>query len=427
MKLRQALLHNTGWKILAMLFTFVNNIIIVRMTGAETSASFFYAIAVFTLLGTFLRFGLENGITYFSSKFPARTGPLILFAAGVSIVQVIIAVVILKYFIGETAGYSLFWTTVFVCGNVMLYYVTAFYQVKRMYISINFLSALIVLVQTAVLSVFYFSGTTLILTPAGNVKDSLLMILSAGLLLQLILLWAWFYFSNKKDFSLKKAEAPHLKELFSYSLINFGASVLLYLVMRADFYFVEKYCDAKTLGNYVQVAKIGQMALLLPSMLGGVIFPYSVNADETFTGKINFICRILTLFFLAGMIGLFIFGKYIFVHLLGPDFDLVHTGILAAFPGVFCLAMNILFTSYFEGQNRQWRVLGSTLISLVIILVCDRVFVPQYGYMAAACVFSVANAAGMLILLAGYMKKSGSSFKEIFIFSGSDVKVLKKQ
>ena len=197
--------------------------------------------------------------------------------------------------------------------------------------------------------------------------------------------------------------------------------------MRADFYFVEKYCDAKTLGNYVQVAKIGQMALLLPSMLGGVIFPFSVNAEEGFAKKINFICRVLTLFFLAGMTGLLIFGKYIFVHLLGADFDLVHTGILAAFPGVFCLAMNIVFTSYFEGQNRQWRILGSTLMSLVIILVCDRIFVPQYGYMAAAFIFSSANAAGMLVLLAGYMKKSKSSFKEIFVFSGKDLKMLKKQ
>ena len=117
MNIKQALFHNTGWKIITMLFTFVNNIIIVRLLGAAASASFFYAIAIFTLLSTVLRLGLENGIIFYASKDARLTGPLAFFMMIIGFIQAILSFAVLYYFIPEAAPFTLAWTIVFIISN----------------------------------------------------------------------------------------------------------------------------------------------------------------------------------------------------------------------------------------------------------------------------------------------------------------------
>ncbi len=423
MNIKQALLHNTGWKVITMIFTFVNNIIIVRALGIDASAGFFYALAVFTLVSTVLRFGLENGIIYYTSKYPERTGPLAGLLTGITALQVIVSYFVLHYFVKKVAPYTLFWAVVFVTGNVLIYYVTAFYQVKRMYISINVASAVAAFLQSAVLLFFYCSNDNFLVQSgfAKNVSDSILVVLSAGLLLQLIWLCVYFYRNNRNDFAIMKPDRISVKKLFGYSAINFAATVIMFLVMRADFFFVEKYCSAGELGNYVQVAKIGQMALVFPGLLGGVIFPFSVNAEAAFTHKISFFCRMITAAFLLMFILFLVTGKFLFVWMLGADFSLMFKGLAGTFAGVYFLAMGLVLISYFEGKNKQLIVLLSGLATLLIIVAGDYLFVPRYGFMAAAINFSVANLIGFLILLIYFLRRSDIALRDIFIFKSSDI------
>jgi O-antigen/teichoic acid export membrane protein len=195
--------------------------------------------------------------------------------------------------------------------------------------------------------------------------------------------------------------------------------------MRADFYFVEKYCDAIALGNYVQISKIGQMALIFPNLLGGVIFPYTVNALDTFADKISFFCRLLTLAFVFLAIGFLVTGKYIFVWLLGADFNLMYAGIAGTFVGIYCLAMSMILISYLEGKNKQNIVLLANFIILALIIIGDFIYVPLYGYLAAAIIFSIANLVGFIVLLSYFIKSTGVRIKNIFFFTKHDTAIFK--
>ena len=417
MNIKQALFHNTGWKIITLLFTFVNNIIIVRLLGAEASASFFYAIAVFTLLSTVLRFGLENSIIFYASKDSKLTGPLALFLAVAGLIQAVLSYAALHYFIPEAGPYTLPWIIVFIVSNVFIFYATAFYQVKRMYISVNIAAAVTALLQTAVLAVFYFSKNNFMLSRgfAKNMNDAVLIVLAAAALFQVLLLMLWFYRQNKAALIGRLPDAGTVKNVFRYSAVNFTGTVLMFLIMRADFYFVEKYCSGIVLANYVQVAKIGQMALIFPGLLGGVIFPYTVNAPASFAEKISFFCRMLTGIFVSAAVVFIVAGKSIFIWLLGADFYLVYPGICGTFAGIYFLGINLILISYFEGRNQQKIVLLSNLISLFIVIATDYFLVPVYGMMAAAIVFSAANFAGMLVLAGYFITQTGTRAKELFL------------
>lgn len=425
MHLKQALVHNTVWRIITMLFTFINNIIIVRLFGAETSAVFFYAIAVFTLLSTLLRLGLENGIIYFTSAHPKSTGRIISLLGIVILIQTVLTYAALKYIIKEAVPYTLFWSVVFVTGNILIYYLTAFYQVKRMYISINISGTVIVVLQTLILAIFYFSERNFLLQNgfAKNIYDAVLIVMSAGVLLQVVWLLLYFYANHKNDFSFLQPSAESVKTIWKFSLLNFAGSVLMFLVMRAGFYFVEKYCDSLSLGNYIQVAKIGQMALVFPGLLGGVIFPFAVNATDAFAEKVAFICRLLSIMFLILLMLFLAVGRYVFVWLLGPDFYLVYVAMGGTFAGVWCLAINFILISYFEGKNKQNIILISNFSTLILICIGNFLLVPHYGIMGAAIVFSVANFAGMLILVYYFIKKTMIPLSRMFLFNRADAMV----
>ena len=426
MKLKHALLHNTGWKMLAMLFTFLNNILIVRILGVEASAVFFYAIAIFILFSTVLKFGLENGIVYILSKNYQSIKSVSYFLLLFFVAQTFITAVILKYFVKEIEGFTFYWVLVYVVSNIMLYYVNAYYQVKKMFISLNVLSGIVVIIQTFLLLSIYFSDKNIFIT-LGITKskiDAVLIISAGAIFLQIILLILFFYTANKNDFKVPYCKDSSIKKLFSYSILNFIITVLFFLVLRTDLYFVEKYCTKVVLANYLQAAKIGQMLLIFPGLIAGVIFPYTINDSKALAGKVAYLCRGLTFLYLIIFLVFLGFGQFVFPWMLGKDFNLMYEIFAVSFTGVYCLSISLLIISYFEGTNKQKIIIWSFLSVLFVVVIADYFLVPKYGYTAAAAIFSIANLSGLVILLNTFKKETEIKFTDMFIVKETDFNFL---
>jgi O-antigen/teichoic acid export membrane protein len=422
MKLKLALLHNTGWKLIAMVFTFLSNIIIVRFLGFELSATFFYDIAIFTFVTTILKFGIENSIVYFASRNNENSKKLFSLVVFITIVQTLITFLFYNFLTPSIKVYSLFWLLVFILGNTLLYSINSFYQVKKMYKSLNLINTMVTFLQFALLSIIYFINPNLFgyNTEKLNVVFTIFGVVT---LIQLIILV--INYSASEKITLSNIDNPFVIKIFKYSVLNFAATVLLFLLLRADFYFVEKYCSIKNLSNYIQAAKFGQMILVFPGLISGVVFPYSINAEQNFNYKIALICRYLSLVFLIGFLFLLIGGSNIYVWMFGVAFDLMFKIILATYLGVFCLAINNVIVSYYEGNNKQLIMLKANVISLLLLLILDYIFVPIYGYLAASIIFTVANLVGMIILLKHYSQISSINMKDFFIIKKSDFLIFK--
>lgn len=427
MKFKQALLHNTGWKMLAMLFTFLNNILIVRILGVEDSAIFFYALAVFILLSTVLKFGLENGIVYVLSKNYQSIKSVTYFLLFFFIIQSFFTSIILKYFVKEVAGFNFYWVVMFVVSNIMLYYINAFYQVKKMFISLNVLSCVVVILQTILLTVIYFSTENFLQSfgIAESNINAVLVISGGAIFLQIIMLTLFFYYKNKLDFKVPFCNDGLIKKLFNYSFLNFIITVLFFLILRTDLYFVEKYCSKVELANYLQAAKIGQMLLIFPGLIAGVIFPYTIDDSKAIAGKVAYLCRILTFLYVIILCVFLLIGQFFFTWLLGYDFNLMYEIFSISFFGIYCLSISLLLISYFVGINKQRIIIRSFLAVLLIILIANYLLVSDFGYAAAATIFSIANLVGVIMLFITFKTETGINFKEIFIVRFPDFKLLK--
>lgn len=422
MHFKQAVIQNITWKFAGLAFVFINNILIARLLGAAQTGEFFYAVSFFTLVITCMRLGVENGIVYLSSKYENATGALFYLMLPLLIIQSGIVFFLLKYWNIYQQQFNVAAMVIFISANVALYYITAFYQGKKEFFSINFINTLLNFLQMLVLIFFFFSKETTSREEIVNKGDFIFWVLALAVAVQVIYLAIHFRVKYKSFFGSIKVNAPLLKGLFAYSGLTFASSIVLFLMSRADFYFVEKYCDAGALGNYVQAAKIGQMALILPGMLGGVVFPFSIGAADAFAEKIAFLCRLLTLFFLLLFVLVLASGYYILPWLLGKEFNAVFLIILLILPGIYCMSIGLIILSYLEGKNKQLVILSANLVVLLLIVAADWYVVPQYKYVGAAVVFSVANIVGTAILLRYFLKHTSIKIGSLFQISFKELK-----
>ena len=295
-----------------------------------------------------------------------------------------------------------------------------------MYISLNVTSALIIILQCLFLLYLYQTHSNILVAfnIAHNNIDAMLFISGAAIATQVLILILFYFLKNKSDFTYMKLDLIVTKNIFSYSAVNFVITILFYLVMRTDIFFVEKFCSKINLSNYLQAAKIGQMLLVFPGLIAGVIFPYTIEAPKTLAHKVAFLCRTLTLLYLIVFFIFISVGKFIFPWLLGKDFNLMYEIFAISFTGIYCLSMSLLVISFFEGINKQKIIIGSFSAVLFFILIADYFLVPKYGYTAAAAIFSIANLIGLVVLLNSFKKETEIKFSNMFIVKRTDFNVL---
>src|SRR5207253_197323 len=112
------------------------------------------------------------------------------------------------------------------------------------------------------------------------------------------------------------------KVLFRFAIVALFANIAYYLINRVDYLFVEAWCSAKSLGNYVQVSKMGQLFLIVPSIISSAVYPQAAKGENA--NMVKYILRMMTLFVLLYIfiiIGAYLFSSPFFIWLFGETFD----------------------------------------------------------------------------------------------------------
>ncbi len=120
-------------------------------------------------------------------------------------------------------------------------------------------------------------------------------------------------------------------------LIALCANVVFFLVYRIDYWFVKNVYSEADLGNYIQVSKLGQIFLLLPTMIAAIIFPKTASGFRS--GYTTFYTGRYPDFYLVYMLRLLLIlaisGKWLFPFLYGPTFKKCICHFYYYRPGIF--------------------------------------------------------------------------------------------
>lgn len=387
---------------------------IARYYEASYSGLIYFVTNSFALIVIVSSLSLESGVGYYavSDKIPAlllANFALIWTVCATIIIYLLLKILVVQHVISTVFGSYMLQACLYISGCMLVNFFTVLFYSKKDFFSPN---VIMLLVNILLIIIIPFSNGRIIS------KEQYVNIYFFGFLLQGLLIA--FYFIARY-FSVQQFKFPSfisLSPVFRYGLLAFGANTIFFLLYRIDYWFVEKFCSAKDLGNYIQVSKLVQVFMVLPMILASSIFPESASGNKIIVqNQIAMLSRLMILmyFFLCGIVVLL--GRGFLPLLYGKTFDNMFIPFLLLIPGIFSLSIISLLAAYFAGQNKVWVNMLSSSVGLICILLGNVLFVEALGIKAAALTSSVGYTTTLIVLFFYFFKDSSGNLRAFdFLF-----------
>ena len=415
MHFNKILKHTIGWKLINTALLFLINLLMVRLLGVAASGTFFYDITVLSFIILIISWCLESGITYYTSKDNSAIASMIVVVLPLLIIEGLISWLILRY-IHFSVSSSL--AVLFIFSNLTIIYISAFFYAKKWFVSLNIIACSINFVTTLILFYWWIAKPAI-----ASHQNKFVLTYIVSLAVQAFLLVLVILFSTPQKKESFVTIAPVAKNVFTYSSVAFISNVLFFLVIKIDYFFVQKYCSNIALGNYVQVSKFGQLLILVPSIIGSIVFPYSAGNNSAMpVSKVQQLCRTITLIYIPVTLTIVLTAYWILPWIFGEGFNLMYTSLLLYLPGFFSLSIIAVLAANLAGKKMLNANLLASLIALIVVVIGDVLLIPIAGINAAAAVSSVAYIVCGIYLLWFYKKKFHCNVTDFFSFNKEEIK-----
>ncbi|WP_169337696.1 lipopolysaccharide biosynthesis protein [Segetibacter koreensis] len=403
------------------------NIFLSRYFEAGNAGWIFYVSNNFSFIVIIAGLTIENSVTYYSSKKEMNDSELAWFSIAWSFfVTLIVFAGLAVYFTlfkkDELINHSdyFYYAICYVGGIQMTNFFTAlFYANKNFYLP-NFIMAVLNIIVIIIIpkqAGTYNTDTSFI------IKLYFTFFVITGFALA-----AAFIMQKQSWKTLSLPVFAHIRLLIRYAVLSLAANVIFFLVYRVDYWFVEKYCNATELGNYIQVSKLGQMLLVIPTIISSVVFPHTasgVSALIEMKDNIMRIGRITTMLFSILFLVMILSGKWVFPFVFGQTFKLMYVPFLLLLPGIWALSNLYILSAYFGGINKVKINVQGASVALLVILTGDILFIPHYGIFAAAIVSTAGYTINFLYSFFILQKEHTVSFGQYWSINKEDIQWLK--
>ena len=426
MSFQKQIAQSLVWRGLYFATILIMNIFLSRYFEAGNAGWIFYLCNNFSFLLILVGLTIENGVNYYASKEEIDHNKLAWFSIAWTAMVAIIVFVGLWFYFGRykdtsflTRAEYLYYAICYIAGiQLTNFFTVLFYSHKNFFLP-NFLMVLlnvlvIVLIPKQV-------GT-------GHTNSALIIKLYFGFfVLTGVVLALAFIIKNKSWRLIALPKFAQLRLLVRYALMALSANVIFFLVYRVDYWFVQRLCSAEELGNYIQVSKLSQMLLIIPTIISSVVFPHTAGGMHRTEMKDNIlrIGRITTLLYLVLFVLMLLVGSWVFPFVFGKTYNLMYVPFLLLLPGVWALSNLFILSAYFGGTNQvKVNIMGAAL-GLTVILAGDYLFIRKFGLPAAAIVSTVGYIVNFLYSFFHMRKEHPISITEYWTINKEDIKWLR--
>ncbi len=396
--------HNVIGKLLNHIMVFLINIMIVRLLGASGSGLYFNELYLLNFTVFIFSAGLDYAVISLLSHEPALHPVLnkmlfkaVVFFAAILSVYVFFLLPRFDHYFRQPALAIILFST----GNILLIFYQGILSALKRFNLQNLVMGII--------NAIFLLYLLLCLKPDDKDPLSAIAIAYAGLYFVQGLLMFLLSYTKKTS----GAVSVSWKVLIRSGIYIMLSSLIYFAFLRVDNFFVEKYTNSITLGNYIQCGKIGQYFLYFSSVISSTILPFI--ATETIGASFEEWKRMMKpyiiLLCIAAMIIAFS-GKFIFPILFGNDFTEMYSLMLILLPGFVCLGMLTLLNPVYIGKGNIRNIIIGDISGLILVTGFDTWLVPEYGAVAAATISSSAYCLVFLYLLSGFKKQFSMSSKK---------------
>lgn len=427
MQVTRTLLQTVLWRGLYYVTAFIINIVIARHFQASVSGTVYYISSIYALVVLLSSLSLESGIIYFAAKKEIMVARLFNFSILWSLVIGVVTFLVACFFFegayqGISANLLVLSAVLYISGNLLITYCSGFF-----YASNNFrVPNIIIITGTIILIVLIpYGGRSVI--PAIT-DENYFYIYFISFFVQGICLAIAAKIKYIKTGILQFLSVAEFKLLFRYCALAFMGNIIFFLLYRIDYFFVEKYCTAEQLGNYIQVSKLVHLFFILPTILASAVFPITAGGQKEDINKLlTLLSRSIFFLYVFACLILAITGKWLFPVVFGESFTAMYQPFLWLIPGILSLSGIFTLTAYFAGKNRIKINITGSAYALVIILIGDIIFIPKYGINAAAVISSLGYIIYQVYIISVFKKEYPCSVADFFIFKLRDWQQIKQR
>jgi O-antigen/teichoic acid export membrane protein len=402
MKLANFITRNTIAQSINMACQFFALVAIARIFGAEKAGIFFsylnYLAGVILLLGISLESGLIFYFTHAEKNARFFTKLATIWALCAGLVAGCIALLFFSNGVNPTKGFAALNTFLFVSGVLLFTYYNALASSLKQFLYGNVIS-----IVASVVIILLAIKTKNNLFVFAHFYFVIIFLQGVAMLICLLLL-------NKNNYVANTTKATPLYLLLRYAGMALLCNLGYWLLYRADYVFIEHFINDKyLLGNYIQAAKVGQVAVTIPAFIGSSLFIFkSLNkqgAERASVFKIMCLTAAIALFVCVPFL---IFGKELFVLLFGATFIEAPNYFIYLVPGILFLAAMSPISGYFAAANKQIHNFIAAILGFAIMATLNFMFLKQQGVVFAAISSSVGYFTAFvysLIIFVRYVKK----------------------
>ena len=389
--------HNVIGKLLNHIIVFLINIFIVRLLGAQGSGPYFNELYVLNFVVFIFSAGLDYAAISLISQEPKLLpaihkmlfGAILLFAA----VMLIYVFVLLPYsnnYFKQPSLSILF----FSIGNLLLIFYQGILSGLKKFNRQNIILCITNTLFLAFLFVFTQQKTRENIQLVENAYAILFF-------LQGMLMWLY-----SRPRSAQATVSVNWNVFIKSGVYIMISSLIYFAFLRIDNFFVQKYTDNSTLGNYVQCGKIGQYFLYFSSVISSTLLPF-ISSETVGSSFIEWRKMMMPYIMLlcAGALLIALFGKSCFPLFFGNEFNEMYSFMIILLPGFVCLGMLTLINAVYIGKGNIRKIFLGDMFGLILVTGLDGWLVPQYGAYAAAIISSAAYCLVFLYLLTGFKKQ----------------------
>lgn len=424
MNLTKALSTSILWRGIYFLSVLLLNILVARHFEAKGSGQLYYLTNLFAFVLILISLSLEGPMGYYLSQKKLNETQLSIFSVCWTIIIMIPVYFIIHYFSASIVNSSFerndfeLSASVFLAGNLLTGFFVALFYAKMDFVIPNILLAFVNLLL-------------IILVPNNEaikaiLSDSMYINLYFfGFFLQGFLLAIAFIIKYVKRENIQLIPKEVIKPFFYFALIAVVTNSMTFLMYRIDYWFVNKYCSASDLGNYIQACKLAQLFFIIPSILAGVVFPMTAaGRKEEMNEKMKVLSRGLIFFYFLACVFLAVIGYWLFPFVFGSTFTKMYYPFVLVIPAILSYSVVHLLAAYYGGKKVLSVNFWGNVISLIVIIAGDIIFIPVYGIEGAAIVSSVGYICYMTYMLFAHAKEYKSKFSDFLFIRKSDLRLL---
>jgi O-antigen/teichoic acid export membrane protein len=236
-----------------------------------------------------------------------------------------------------------------------------------------------------------------------------------------------WYLKNNIDFGLE-FNLSTFKSMMKIGVVYALALFFIQANYKVDVLILSWLSENKYLGQYAVAVQLGELLWQLPAAVLVVLMSKSANATDS--SIIDSVCKTtrLTLFLtILSSIGLSIICYFAIEPVFGEEFDGAFLIMMVLIPGLILASIFKSLNAYYAGKGQPYFTIWIMGVAVVINIVLNFWFIPQYDAVGAAIASSFSytiSAVGSTYIFA---KRENVCYRDILFIYWSDFSPLLKK